>query len=187
MLILTENHTIVDPTDLPVDGINCTQDVCVGPTPSNPPVDCGPDTVLGARRTSFGSAPAHDEAAVAQAMIEKEPITVVLSQKGWIRAMRGHLADTDSLAFKEGDALHTAFHAETTDKVLIFTTGGKFYTLEAARLPGGRGHGEPLRVSIDMENDVDVIAAFRHDPTVKRLLVSTLGNGFIVRSPGGDT
>jgi topoisomerase IV subunit A len=140
----------------------------------------GPDTPLGARRTQFGSAPARDIEDIQQAMIEKEPITVVLSQKGWMRTLRGHLSDTSVLTFKEGDALSVAFHAETTDKVMVFTTGGKFFTLEAAKLPGGRGHGEPLRVLIDMENDVDVIAAFRHDPSMRRLLVSTLGNGFIV-------
>jgi topoisomerase IV subunit A len=140
----------------------------------------GPDTQLGARRTQFGAAPSRDVEDIQQAMIEKEPITVVLSQKGWIRALKGHLADSSVLTFKEGDALCVAIHAETTDKVLVFTTGGKFFTLDAAKLPGGRGHGEPLRVLIDMENDVDVVAAFRHDPSARRLLVSTIGNGFVV-------
>lgn len=140
----------------------------------------GAKSELGRRRTGFGSAPERDLADIQQAMIEKEPVTILLSQKGWIRAMKGHLADFAALTFKEGDKLNTAFHAETTDKVLLFTTGGKFFTLEAAKLPGGRGHGEPVRVMVEMENDVDIIAAFKHDASRKLLLVSTLGNGFVV-------
>jgi len=89
----------------------------------------GKDTELGARRTQFGVAPEHDLDAIQEAMIEKEPVTVVLSQKGWIRAMKGHVADFSTLTFKEGDKLLTCFHAETTDKVILFTTGGKFFTL----------------------------------------------------------
>ncbi|MEC9343592.1 MAG: DNA topoisomerase IV subunit A [Pseudomonadota bacterium] len=140
----------------------------------------GPDTVLGKRRTAFGIAAEHDLADIQQAMIEKEPVTVVLSEKGWIRAMKGHLADFATLSFKEGDRLAIAFHAETTDKVLIFATNGRFYTLGVEKLPGGRGHGEPVRVAIDMENDADIVAAFRHDPDRKQLVVSTRGYGFIV-------
>lgn len=140
----------------------------------------GPDTELGRRRTQFGDAPAHDMADIQQAMIEKEPVTVILSKKGWIRAMRGHVSDFATLVFKEGDGLSAAFHAETTDKVVLFTTGGKFYTLEAAKLPGGRGHGEPVRVMVDMENDTDIICAFKHDAGRKLLLVSTKGDGFVV-------
>ena len=140
----------------------------------------GEKSDLGRRRTSFAEAPEHDLADIQQAMIEKEPVTVVLSQKGWIRAMKGHLADFATLSFKEGDALATAFHAETTDKLLLFTTGGKFYTLDAAKLPGGRGHGEPVRVMVDMENDVDIVSLFRHDPARRLLLVSTKGDGFVV-------
>ena len=141
----------------------------------------GPDTELGKRRTKFGDAPEHDIEHIQQAMIEKEPVTVVLSNKGWIRAMRGHVADFATLTFKEGDKLATAFHAETTDKVILFTTGGKFYTLNADKLPGGRGHGEPVRVMVDMDNDTDVIAAFKFEADRKLLVVSTLGNGFVVR------
>lgn len=140
----------------------------------------GQDTELGRRRTGFGTAPEHDLEAVQQAMIEKEPITVVLSQKGWIRAMKGHVADLTSLTFKEGDSLLTAFHAETTDKVILFNTGGKFFTLNGDKLPGGRGHGEPVRVMVDMENDTDIIAAFKHDPDRKLLIASKIGNGFVV-------
>ncbi|MEM8652783.1 MAG: DNA topoisomerase IV subunit A [Pseudomonadota bacterium] len=140
----------------------------------------GKDTDLGRRRTQFGVAPEHDLEAVQQAMIEKEPVTIVLSQKGWIRAMKGHIGDFSTLTFKEGDKLLTAFHAETVDKIVIFNTGGKFFTLGADKLPGGRGHGEPVRVMVDMENDTDIIAAFKHDAKRKLLVSSKAGNGFVV-------
>ncbi len=140
----------------------------------------GKDTDLGRRRTDFGEAPEHDIEAIQQAMIEKEPVTIVVSEKGWLRALKGHLADFSALAFKEGDGLKLAFHALTTDKVLLFTTGGKFYTLGADRLPGGRGHGEPVRIMVDMENDQDIVTAFVHDPERKMLLASHAGNGFVV-------
>ena len=140
----------------------------------------GKGTVLGARRTRFGVAPEHDIEAIQNAMIEKEPVTIVLSKLGWIRAMKGHMADFSVLTFKEGDGLKTAFHAETIDKVVLFTTGGKFFTLGADKLPGGRGHGEPVRVLMDMDNDVDIINAFKHDPKRKLLIASTIGNGFVV-------
>ena len=140
----------------------------------------GKDTELGARRTDFGEAPEHDIEAIQQAMIEKEPITVVVSEKGWLRAMKGHLSDYSALSFKEGDKLKLAFHALTTDKVLIFTTGGKIYTIGADRLPGGRGHGEPVRIIVDMDNDQDIVTCFVHDPARKLLLASHAGNGFIV-------
>ncbi len=143
----------------------------------------GKDTELGARRTQFGVAPEHDLDAIQEAMIEKEPVTVVLSQKGWIRAMKGHVSDFSTLAFKEGDKLLTCFHAETTDKVILFTTGGKFFTLGADKLPGGRGHGEPVRVMVDMDNDTDIIAAFKHDTGRKLLIASKAGNGFVVSEP----
>ncbi|MBB3608997.1 DNA topoisomerase IV subunit A [Rhizobium sp. BK602] len=137
-------------------------------------------TELGRRRTQFAEAPEADDAAIQQAMIEKEPITVVVSEKGWIRALKGHISDTSTLAFKEGDALKVAFTAQTTDKILIITTGGKAYTLGGDKLPGGRGHGEPLRIMVDMENDQDVLTAFVHDPQRKQLIASTAGNGFVV-------
>ncbi|MEX0347082.1 MAG: DNA topoisomerase IV subunit A [Rhizobiaceae bacterium] len=140
----------------------------------------GKDTEIGARRTDFGEAPEHDIEAIQQAMIEKEPITVVVSEKGWLRAMKGHLTDFAALSFKEGDKLKQAFHALTTDKVLIFTTGGKIYTIGADRLPGGRGHGEPVRIIVDMDNDQDIVSAFVHDPERRLMLASHGGNGFIV-------
>ena len=135
---------------------------------------------LGRRRTTFGEAPARDLEDVQQAMIEREPITVILSEKGWIRAMKGHISDLSGVSVKEGDSLKLSFHAQTTDKILLFTTGGKFYTLGADRLPGGRGHGEPVRIMVDMENDQAIVTAFAHDPERKLLLASYAGNGFVV-------
>ncbi len=140
----------------------------------------GKDTDLGRRRTDFAEAPDHDLESIHQAMIEKEPITVVVSQKGWIRALKGHLSDYSGLAFKEGDALGVAFPAQTTDRILLVSTGGRVYTLGADRLPGGRGNGEPLRLMVDMDNDQDVLTAFVHDPERKLLFASTAGNGFVV-------
>ncbi|MFC5386400.1 DNA topoisomerase IV subunit A [Aquamicrobium segne] len=144
--------------------------------------DFGPEEnkELGPRRTSFAQAPEHDLSDIAQAMIEKEPVTVVVSEKGWLRAMKGHLSDYSQLAFKEDDSLKLAFHAQTTDKILFLTTGGKFYTIGADRLPGGRGHGEPIRIMVDMETDQDIVTAFVHEPGRKLLLASYQGNGFIV-------
>lgn len=137
-------------------------------------------TEIGRRRTQFADAPDADIEAIQQAMIEKEPVTIVISQKGWIRALKGHMSDTSTLTFKEGDGPKLAFPAQTTDKLLLLTTGGKAYTLGADKLPGGRGHGEPIRIMVDMENDQDILTAFVHDPSRKLLLVSTAGNGFIV-------
>ncbi|MEM1038562.1 MAG: DNA topoisomerase IV subunit A [Pseudomonadota bacterium] len=140
----------------------------------------GKNTEVGKRRSTFDTAVEVDEEAVAAAMIEREPITVVVSQKGWMRTLKGHVADTSALSFKEGDGLKLAFPAMTTDRILMFTTAGKFYTLPADKLPGGRGHGEPVRIMVDMENDADILDVFVHQPGRHRLLASTLGNGFCV-------
>jgi topoisomerase-4 subunit A len=137
-------------------------------------------TEIGRRRTLFSNAPEADLEAIQQAMIEKEPITVVISEKGWIRALKGHIADVSTLQFKEGDGLKLSFTASTTDRILVVTTGGKAYTLGGDKLPGGRGHGEPLRIIVDMENDQDVLTAFVHDPARKLLISSAAGNGFVV-------
>ena len=110
----------------------------------------GPKTPLGKRRTQFADAPEHDLAAIEEAMVEREPITVVVSEKGWIRTLKGQVADLSSLVFKTDDKLGFAFFAETTSKLLLLSTNGKFYTLDASKLPGGRGHGEPIRLFIDM-------------------------------------
>jgi topoisomerase-4 subunit A len=136
-------------------------------------------TELGARRTSFAEAP-EIEVDLDRAMIEKEPVTIVLSEKGWIRAMKGHVDDTSRLEFKQGDALKRALHASTTDKLLAFATNGRIFTLEASQLPGGRGHGEPVRLMIDLEENHDVAELFTYEPGRKLLVASTGGYGFIV-------
>ncbi|MES0402070.1 MAG: DNA topoisomerase IV subunit A [Hyphomicrobium sp.] len=136
-------------------------------------------TELGARRTSFAEAP-EIEVDLDRAMIEKEPVTIVLSEKGWIRAMKGHVDDTSRLEFKQGDALKRAVHASTTDKLLAFATNGRVFTLEASQLPGGRGHGEPVRLMIDLEENHDVAELFTYKPGRKLLVASTGGYGFIV-------
>ncbi|HXD46813.1 MAG TPA: DNA topoisomerase IV subunit A [Pseudolabrys sp.] len=140
----------------------------------------GPKTALGKRRTAFAEAPEHDEAAIEEAMVVREPITVVVSEKGWVRALRGHVSDLSGVAFKQDDALKFAFPTETTAKVLIFGSNGRFYTIDASKLPGGRGHGEPLRLFIDLEQDADVVAAMAYDGGRKFLVASYAGNGFIV-------
>jgi topoisomerase-4 subunit A len=140
----------------------------------------GQKTVLGKRRTSFAEAPEGVETELAEAMIEKEPVTIVLSEKGWIRALRGHQTEPDSLAFKEGDRLKRAVQAQTTDTLLLFGTNGRFYTLAADKLPGGRGHGEPFRLMIDIEEAADAVELFVHEPGRKLLVAGTSGHGFIV-------
>ncbi|HET9413767.1 MAG TPA: DNA topoisomerase IV subunit A, partial [Pseudolabrys sp.] len=139
----------------------------------------GPKTDLGRRRTTFGIAPAHDEAAIEEAMVVREPITVVVSEKGWIRALRGHVTDLSGVTFKTDDELKFAFPTETTAKILIFGSNGRFYTIEASKLPGGRGHGEPVRLFIDLE-DADVVAALAYQGGRKFLVASYGGNGFVV-------
>ncbi|MFZ0669508.1 MAG: DNA topoisomerase IV subunit A [Pseudolabrys sp.] len=139
----------------------------------------GPKTDIGKRRTTFGIAPAHDEAAIEEAMVVREPITVVVSEKGWIRALRGHVSEFSGVSFKTDDALKFAFPTETTAKVMIFGSNGRFYTLDASKLPGGRGHGEPVRLFIDLEN-ADVVAALAYQGRRKFLVASHQGNGFVV-------
>ena len=140
----------------------------------------GPKTALGKRRTSFSEAPEHDESAIEQALVEREPITVVVSDKGWIRALRGIVTDLSGIAFKADDGLKFAFQAETTSKCLVLATNGRFYTLEAAKLPGGRGHGEPIRLFIDLEQEADLVRVFSYQGTRKLLLASAHGRGFVV-------
>lgn len=142
-------------------------------------VTFGPKTKLGARRSTFSDAPAIDFVPV-EAMIEKEPITVICSRKGWIRSVKGHLAADAEVKFKEGDGPRFTLHAETTDKILLFATDGRFYTLDAAKLPGGRGHGEPVRLMIDLDESRDIVELFVHQPGRKLLIASHEGNGFVV-------
>ena len=141
----------------------------------------GPKTDLGKRRTTFGEAPEHDVAAIEEAMVVREPITVVVSDKGWIRALRGHVSDMSGVTFKSDDELKFAFPTETTAKILIFASNGKFYTIEASKLPGGRGHGEPVRLYFDIEQDADVVAAMAYQGKRKFLVASRQGNGFVVK------
>ncbi len=136
-------------------------------------------TVLGKRRTTFADAPMV-EINIDDVLTEKEPITVILSEKGWVRTMKGHLEDVSKLDFKQGDELRTAIRAHTTDKLLIFSTNGKFFTLDASQLPGGRGHGEPLRLMVDLEENHEFLDIFVHDAARKLLVVSAAGNGFVV-------
>ncbi|MGD9769547.1 MAG: DNA topoisomerase IV subunit A [Pseudolabrys sp.] len=140
----------------------------------------GPKTPLGKRRTTFAQAPQHDEAAIEEALVEREPITVVVSEKGWIRALRGTVTDFSNVAFKADDGLKFAFPAETTSKCLVFASNGRFYTLDAAKLPGGRGHGEPIRQFADIEQDADVVTVFRYQGGRKFLVGSAQGRGFVV-------
>jgi topoisomerase-4 subunit A len=136
-------------------------------------------TELGRRRTTFADAP--DVAVDLDAMlVEKEPITVILSEKGWIRALKGHQDDLSKLEFKQGDGLKRALKALTTDKLILLATNGKFFTLEAGQLPGGRGHGEPVRLMVDLEENHDFVEIFAHDPARKLLVASSGGYGFVV-------
>jgi topoisomerase-4 subunit A len=140
----------------------------------------GPKTPLGKRRTTFAQAPEHDEAAIEEALVEREPITVVVSEKGWIRALRGTVTDLSGIAFKADDGPKFSFPAETTSKCLVFATNGRFYTLDAAKLPGGRGHGEPIRLFADLEQEAALVAVFRHEGGRKFLVASAQGRGFVV-------
>jgi topoisomerase-4 subunit A len=140
----------------------------------------GPRTPLGKRRTHFAELPEHDEAAIEEAMAVREPITVVVSEKGWIRALRGHVSDFAGVAFKADDALKFAFQAETTSKCLIFASNGRFYTIEASKLPGGRGHGEPVRLFVDLEQEGELVAAMPFVGGRKFLVASRQGNGFVI-------
>ncbi|HWD67403.1 MAG TPA: DNA topoisomerase IV subunit A [Caulobacteraceae bacterium] len=140
----------------------------------------GPATAVGARRTSFAEAPAIDLDSSSEALIAREPITVILSDRGWIRAARGRVDDPSTLSFKEGDRLAFLVPAETTDKLLVFASDGRFFTLACDKLPSARGHGEPLRLMLDLEDKVDILAVFPHRPGRKRVLVSRAGYGFIM-------
>ena len=140
----------------------------------------GAETEMGRRRTGFDEAPDTDLADIQEAMIEREPVTVVLSEKGWIRAMKGHIGDAAGLQFKSGDVLGFAFHAQTTDKILLLAEDGRFFTLSADKLPGGRGMGEPVRLMVDLPEDAHIVSAFVHRPGRKLLVAASDGRGFIL-------
>jgi len=140
----------------------------------------GPKTALGKRRTGFEQASQVDIAAIEEALTEREPVTIVMSDKGWVRALKGHVGDLSNLAFKADDKLRFAVQAETTSRIMALGTNGRFYTLDAGKLPGGRGHGEPIRLFIDLEQDADIVALFVHRGDRKFLIASHEGRGFIV-------
>tara|TARA_R110002020_G_scaffold327121_10_gene543010 strand:+ start:3116 stop:5593 length:2478 start_codon:yes stop_codon:yes gene_type:complete len=139
----------------------------------------GKDYAGGARRSTFAEAGEIEDVPL-EAMIDREPITVVCSEMGWIRAMTGHIDLARELKFKDGDGPRFAFHAQTTDRLLAFGSNGRFYTISAANLPGGRGMGEPLRLMVDLPNEVQLVDLFIHKPEGKLLLASSAGDGFVV-------
>jgi len=139
----------------------------------------GAETALGRRRTSFADAPDTSDIDFTQAMVEREPITVIVSQKGWIRALKGHQNDLGNLQFKGDDALAFGFHAQTTSKILTLASNGRVFTLDAAKLPGGRGFGDPIRLMVDLDEDAEILTAFVHEPGTKVLLVASDGRGFV--------
>ncbi|RMF36938.1 MAG: DNA topoisomerase IV subunit A, partial [Alphaproteobacteria bacterium] len=138
-----------------------------------------PGYPAGGRRSAFAAAPEVVEA-LAETLVEREPITVVCSAMGWIRAMKGHLPPETGFKFKDGDAARFIFHAESTDRLILAASTGRFYTLACDRLPGGRGMGEPVRLMVDLPNEAELVALFVHRPEAKLLLASSDGNGFIV-------
>jgi topoisomerase-4 subunit A len=137
-----------------------------------------PSGVMG--RSSFAEAPQVDLAASVEALVAREPITVILSERGWIRAQRGKVEDPSELKFKEGDALAFLVPAETTDKLLIFASDGRFFTLGCDKLPSARGHGEPVRLMIELDDRVGILAVFAHKPGRKLVLASRAGYGFVL-------
>ncbi len=139
----------------------------------------GKDAPGGARRTTFADATDTPDIAP-EAMIEREPITVILSRMGWVRAMKGHQPLDAEVKFKDGDEARFALHAETTDRILIAATNGRFYTLLGANLPGGRGMGEPLRLLVDLPNDADIVAILPFREGLRLVVASDEGDGFVV-------
>ena len=139
----------------------------------------GKDYAGGSRRTTFADALEVEDVPL-EAMIDKEPVTIVCSEMGWIRAMTGHIDLARELKFKDGDGPKFTFHAHTTDRLLVFASNGRFYTLSTSNLPGGRGMGEPLRLMVDLPNDAEILGIFIHVPDRKLLLTSSAGDGFVV-------
>ena len=142
----------------------------------------GEDTALGARRTVIGNPPAPIAVDLDAAMIEKEPITILCSKQGWIKAMKGHGHDPKDIKYKDGDREAFVIEAQTTDKLLVFGTNGRFYTVGCDKLPPGRGFGEPLRLMVDLPNDGDIASMMLYQEGQKILVAATSGHGFIVKS-----
>jgi topoisomerase-4 subunit A len=141
---------------------------------------------VGARRTEIAEAKhiakveaIAEEAEALESAVEKEPITVVLSDKLWLRSFKGHAEENDSIKYREGDKGRFWVHAQTTDKLMLFSTDGRFFTLDCAKLPGGRGNGEAIRAFIDLPPDADIVCVFPHVPGRKLLLAAESGHGFI--------
>jgi len=139
----------------------------------------GGDTPLGRRRTELAAAPEPVEIP-AEALVEREAVTVLCSEKGWIRAIKGHNVSAAEQKYKEGDGPRFAVAAETTDRLIVFGSNGRFYTIGVDRLPGGRGNGEPLRLMIDLPNEHDVVAMFPYRPGMELLVAASDGRGFVV-------
>ncbi|MCB9963365.1 MAG: DNA topoisomerase IV subunit A [Rhodospirillales bacterium] len=143
--------------------------------------DFSEETPLGKRRTDIGDVPQDtDLADLEQAMVEKEPITVICSKMGWVRAMKGHGLNPQDIKYKEGDREGFVLEAQTTDKVLLLATNGRFYTLDGSKLPPGRGFGEPVRLMVDLPNDADIVILLPHKPEQKFLIAATSGHGYIL-------
>ncbi|PKP80581.1 MAG: DNA topoisomerase IV subunit A [Alphaproteobacteria bacterium HGW-Alphaproteobacteria-18] len=139
-----------------------------------------PSTALGRRRATFEQAPTVDLAAALEATRPKEPVTVVLSAQGWIRGMKGHGLDPDTIKFKEGDGPSFTEEVMTTDKLVFMSSDGRAFMLSADKLPGGRGHGEPIRISIELEDNVAIVNMFKFEPERKRVMASSSGYGFVI-------
>ncbi len=139
-----------------------------------------PSKKLGQRRSKFDVAKEIDTEAALEALIVKEPVTVILSEKGWIRALKGHNQKLDDLKFKEGDELALTLECQTTDKVILMASGGRAFTLGADKLPGGRGHGEPIRLQLEVPESENIVGMFIPQDKSRRIVASTKGYGFIV-------
>jgi topoisomerase-4 subunit A len=139
----------------------------------------GPETALGKRRTTFSEAVPMADVDLAEAIMEREPLTFVLSDKGWVRTLKGHVQDLASLQFKGDDSLKLAFFTESTAKILLLASNGKLYTLDAGKLPGGRGFGDPVKLMVDFDEGADVVTAVPYRPGSKLLVVGSDARGFL--------
>jgi topoisomerase-4 subunit A len=140
----------------------------------------GLKTTIGKRRTTFSAPPEISaDAEALDTMAEREPITIVCSEKGWLRAFKGHQEPSDAIKYREGDRARFWLHGETTDKLMLFATDGRFFTLDCAKLPGGRGNGEAIRSFLDLPPEADIVTMFVHRDGRKLLLAASSGHGFI--------
>ncbi|GJD95075.1 DNA topoisomerase IV subunit A [Methylobacterium iners] len=139
----------------------------------------GPETKLGRRRTTLENPPDTAGIDFTAAMVEREPITVIVSNKGWVRALKGHVADLSTVTFKGDDGLKLGFPSETTAKVLVLASNGKVFTLDASKLPGGRGFGDPIRLMVDFDDGTEIVAALPYQPGAKLLIAGSDGRGFL--------